>query len=370
MVRILSKAFIIAIVRASAASPSRPRQASLPLVRRRRHARRRPRRLGDPRARAQGAPLPLLARFVLPGHGAARARAPSRSTSSTRSRPRAATSPRTPAPARTSCSSSRSPEAQTATTVFAAFCAILLLPLTVPPEPLVGRRRQGARRPAHPRPDGGLLASTSACSPRRSGARCSRSRRCPSGSTSFWRLRRGLEPALPAGLAQRRPGRLARHRGRPGQRCADEKRRRAAARRSEPPARRARPTGRGPRAGTARTPAGARDRRGARGARGRRARRRLLRLGTGERGQLGCARSADAFASISPSRRATRCTWVSTGITGRSRAKSRTQAAVLGPIPGSARRGRPAPRRRSCASSSRRGRARRVALAHRLEDRP
>ena len=52
--------------------------------------------------------------------------------------------------------------------------------------------------------------------------------------------------------------------------------------------------------------------------------------------RIACAASAPVPAGISPTRPAIRWMWVSTGITGTPRLKSRTQLAVLGPTPGSA----------------------------------
>src|SRR2546428_10519472 len=51
----------------------------------------------------------------------------------------------------------------------------------------------------------------------------------------------------------------------------------------------------------------------------------------------GWVATASARGGTRPSRRATRCTWVSTGKYGRSSEKRRTHAAVFGPTPGSAR---------------------------------
>ena len=241
----------------------------------------------------------------------------------------------------------RYPAAQTALTIFACFAAILLHPAHRAAE-----RRGGAAARRWCAATGAWSAWSASCSPAWSSCSPSRSVRTLFELTRAAgvavlraaRARRGVEPALPAGVAQPHPRPLAGHRRRPGQPVREGARRTGGQARAVSGAGRrrlrpGRPTGRCRPAGTRRRRAAARGRCGGRAARSPRARRRSAPASSGPASSVssGCACSAVTFASMMPSRRATRCTCVSTGITGRPSEKSSTQAAVLGPTPGSAR---------------------------------
>ena len=110
-------------------------------------------------------------------------------------------------------------KAQTALTLFAAFCGILLIVLAVPPTEVLGGGRRVPRRPPHRRRRhryAGVRRRRSGPAHRPHALRA----HGPAGLAvpRHLRLRRGLEPALPARVAHGAAGPLVRHGDRPRER--------------------------------------------------------------------------------------------------------------------------------------------------------